>query len=222
MMIGQPAVGTIPHALILILGDTVRAISAFDERIDRAIPRIALIDTFGDEKFEAIRVAEALGDSLYAIRLDTPSSRRGDFAQLLEEVRWELDLRGHQNVKIFISGGLSEHTIRLLNPFADGYGVGTAISNSPVVDFSLDIVEIEGKPLAKRGKRSGRKTLVASPSGERRVLPASASITEGWKPLLKQVIRDGKIMVDLPSVKEIRDRVLESLEHVTLENQSQA
>lgn len=217
-MIGQAAVGTIPHALILILGDTVKAITAFHEKIDGAIPRIALIDTFGDEKFEALRVAEALGDSLYAIRLDTPSSRRGDFAWLLEEVRWELDLRGHQGVKIFISGGLNEHTIRLLNPFADGYGVGTAISNSSVVDFSLDIVEMEGEPLAKRGKRSGRKTLLVSPSGERRVLPASVSVPDGWEPLLKQFIREGKIVGELPSAEEIRNTVLQSLERLRLES----
>lgn len=216
-MIGQPAVGTIPHALILILGDTVKAITAFHEKIDGAIPRIALIDTFGDEKFEALRVAEALGDNLHAIRLDTPSSRRGDFARLLEEVRWELDLRGHQGVKIFISGGLCEQTIRLLNPFADGYGVGTAISNSQVVDFSLDIVEIEGEPLAKRGKRSGRKTLVVSHSGERSILPLSTSIPQGWEPLLKQSIRDGKIVGELPPAGEIRKKVLQSLERLKLE-----
>src|SRR5215472_5940884 len=69
--------GTIPHALVLMFGDTVEALRAFHEVIDPKVRRVALIDTLQDEKFEAIRVAQALGKDLYAVRLDTPSSRRG-------------------------------------------------------------------------------------------------------------------------------------------------
>lgn len=78
--------GTIPHTLILIMGDTVNAIVAFDEIIDKTIKRITLIDTFQDEKFEALRVAEKMGAKLFGIRLDTPGSRRGDFLAILEEI----------------------------------------------------------------------------------------------------------------------------------------
>src|SRR5215472_1135890 len=92
--------GTIPHALVLMFGDTVEALRAFHEVIDPKVRRVALIDTLQDEKFEAIRVAQALGKDLYAVRLDTPSSRRGDFLRILEEVRWELDIRGFEHVKI--------------------------------------------------------------------------------------------------------------------------
>ncbi|MFQ5465541.1 MAG: nicotinate phosphoribosyltransferase, partial [Thermodesulfobacteriota bacterium] len=59
-LIGEKPVGTMPHALILVLGDTVEAIKAFDEVMDREIGRVALIDTFNDEKFEALRVATAM------------------------------------------------------------------------------------------------------------------------------------------------------------------
>ncbi|CUS91929.1 Quinolinate phosphoribosyl transferase, C-terminal domain, partial [Candidatus Kryptonium thompsonii] len=130
---------------------------AFDEIIDPKVPRIALIDTFTDEKFEAIRIAEALKDKLYGVRLDTPSSRRGNFLAILKEVRWELDIRGFKNVKIFVSGGVDEEIIKQLNEVVDAYGVGTTISSAPVLDFAMDIVEIEGKPMAKRGKLSGEK-----------------------------------------------------------------
>ena len=134
--------GTIPHALILLLGDTVQAVKAFDRSIDDGIKRIALIDTFQEEKFEALRLAEALGDLLYGLRLDTPDSRRGDMLAILKEVRWELDLRGYQHIKFFVSGG-------------------------------LDIVEVDGKPMAKRGKRSGRKQVYQClQCGRRRTVPA--------------------------------------------------
>ena len=76
-LIDADPMGTIPHSLVLMVGDTVEALQAFNEVIDPKVRRVALIDTLQDEKFEAIRVAEALGEDLYAVRLDTPSSRRG-------------------------------------------------------------------------------------------------------------------------------------------------
>src|SRR5205814_10516607 len=102
-----------------------------------------------DAKCGALRVPEALGDDLYAVRLDTPSSRRGDLYRIVEEVRWELALRGFGHVKILASGGIDEYEILRLNPVVDGYGVGTSIANAPVVSFALDIMEIEGRPMAK-------------------------------------------------------------------------
>ncbi|RKY91915.1 nicotinate phosphoribosyltransferase, partial [candidate division KSB1 bacterium] len=121
-LLGLPPSGTIPHALILLLGDTVKAVKAFDQVIDKSVPRVALIDTFSDEKFEAIRVAEALKGRLFGMRLDTPGSRRGNFLSILKEVRWELDLRGFHDIKLFVSGGLDENKILELNPVVDAYG----------------------------------------------------------------------------------------------------
>jgi nicotinate phosphoribosyltransferase len=221
-LIKEEPVGTMPHALILILGDAVEAARAFDEIIDPRVKRVVLIDTLGDEKFEAIRVAEALGDRLFAVRLDTPASRRGNMLEILKEVRWELDYRGFRHVKLFVSGGLDEEEIRGLNPVADAYGVGTAISNAPVMDFALDIVEIEGKPLAKRGKRSGRKGVYRCPAcRERQVLPAHlpashCSCGAPLEPLLTPLLREGRIVRELPSTQAIRARVLEELAHLPL------
>src|SRR4029434_3889837 len=96
---------TSPHALCLMVGDTVDALRAFHEVVEPKVRRVALIDTLQDEKFEALRVAEALGQDLYAVRLDTRSSRRGDLYRILEEVRWELDLRGFDHVRLVASGG---------------------------------------------------------------------------------------------------------------------
>src|SRR4029453_12186554 len=110
-LIDADPMGTIPHSLVLMIGATVEALRAFDPVIDSKVGRVALINTLQDEKFEAIRVAEALGKDLYAVRLDTPSSRRGDFFRILDEVRWELDFRGFEHVKILASGGIDEYEI---------------------------------------------------------------------------------------------------------------
>lgn len=221
-LIHEDPVGTMPHALVLLFGDTVAAAKAFDECIDPKVKRVILIDTFNDEKFEALRVAEALGGALFGVRLDTPASRRGNLLQILREVRWELDLRGFDQVKLFVSGGLDEAEIRALNPAADAYGVGTAISNAPVVNFALDIVEIDGKPMAKRGKLSGRKMVYRCGScGADQVLPEpsvppACPCGGTTAPLLLPLLRGGQMARPLPSTQQLRAAVLEQLARVSL------
>lgn len=222
-ILGRKAVGTMPHALILILGDTVEATRAFQEVMEPGVKVVSLIDTFHDEKFEAVAVAQALGKDLFAIRLDTPGSRRGDFLGIMREVRWELDLRGYGHVKIFLSGGLDEYQIARYNEAADAYGVGTAISNAPVVDFSMDIVEIEGKPMAKRGKRSGAKRIarcsrclrtVVLPKGRRApACPCGGRNEE----LLRPILNHGALEKKLPPAEALRAYVLRQLKKVELE-----
>jgi nicotinate phosphoribosyltransferase len=186
------------------------------------VRRVALIDTLQDEKFEAIRVAEALGKDLYAVRLDTPSSRRGDFFRILQEVRWELDLRGFEHVRIIASGGVDEYEILTLNPVADAYGVGTSIASAPVLNFALDIMEIEGRPMAKRGKWSGAKdvlrcracrTTFVVPAGRRPACPCGGSLD----PMLKPLLTGGRIVRDLPPPRTIRDHVLDQLTHLPMD-----
>ena len=221
-LIEADPMGTIPHALVLMFGDTVEALRAFHEVVDPKVRRVALIDTLQDEKFEAIRVAEALGKDLYAVRLDTPSSRRGDFFRILEEVRWELDFRGFEHVKILASGGIDEYEILKLNSLVDGYGVGTAIANAPVLSFALDIMEIEGRPMAKRGKRSGAKQVWRVPGTvENLVLPAHKPAPRGpdgrpAEALLKPLLAGGRLVRDLPPPRTIRDFVLEQMAKIDI------
>lgn len=214
-MIGEKPVGTMPHALIITVGDQVKAWKYFDEVMPEEVPRVALVDTFCDEKMEALMAAEALGEKLAAVRLDTPSSRRGNFKRIVEEVRWELDLRGYKHVKIFLSGGLNEESIKELADIADAFGVGGSIASAKPIDFSLDIVEVEGKPLTKRGKLSGRKQIYRCENGHYHRVPAEKKLEKcpvcGAKvePLLKPLIENGEIVTELPKAREIREYVLE-------------
>lgn len=211
--LGEDPTGTTPHALMLLVGDTVEAMLLFDRIIEDDAPRIALIDTFHDEKFEALRVAEALGERLSGVRLDTPSSRRGNFAQILQEVRWELDLRGFQHVRLVVSGGLDEKHIPGLVPLVHGFGVGTSIANAPTVDFGLDIVEIEGRPVSKRGKMSAAKQIWRDPLTLTDVIqPLSADPPgEDHVPMMNPLIERGRLVDALPTARQIRSRVLEQL-----------
>jgi len=217
--------GTMPHALIIMFGDQVKAWKAFDDVIEKNVPRVALVDTYFDEKIEAIMAAEALGKRLAGVRLDTPGSRKGNFEEIVKEVRWELDLRGFKNVKIFVSGGLNEETIKTLgNAGAEGFGVGTSVSNAPTIDFAMDIIEKQGKPCAKRGKIGGKKqvwrcqnclTDILQPYKQRQ--PKCPKCGGKTTPMLQPLIKNGKIVAKLPKPKEIRNYVLEQLEKVQLE-----
>jgi nicotinate phosphoribosyltransferase len=215
--------GTIPHALVLMFGDTVEALRAFHEVVDPKVRRVALIDTLQDEKFEAIRVAQALGRDLYAVRLDTPSSRRGDFYRILEEVRWELDFRGFEHVRIIASGGIDEYQMPRLNPLVDAYGVGTSIANAPVLNFGLDIMEIDGQPIAKRGKQSGAKRVYRCRTCQATVVvpahrPAVRCPCGGdYEGLLRPLVHGGRLVRDLPPPRILREHVLEQLRRVPLD-----
>ena len=155
---GLNPTGTMPHSLVLIFGDTVEAALAFDRDLGPDVPRIVLVDTFKDEAEEALRVAHALGDRLYGIRLDTPSERGRVTADLVHEVRARLDQAGFHHVKIVVSGGLNPERIRYFKESGapvDSFAVGSYISGATPIDFTGDIKEIDGRPIAKRGRIPG-------------------------------------------------------------------
>jgi nicotinate phosphoribosyltransferase len=156
---GLAPTGTMPHSLVLIFGDTVAAAQAFDRDLEPDVPRIVLVDTFKDEAEETLRVAHALGDRLYGIRLDTPSERGRVTPDLVHEIRARLDQAGFGHVKIVVSGGLNPERIGVFKESGapvDSYAVGSYISGATPIDFTGDIKEIDGRAIAKRGRIPGR------------------------------------------------------------------
>jgi len=150
--------GNMPHSLPLLLGDTVRAVQAFDRHMPQEVPRVALVDTFKDEAEEALIVARALGEKLRGVRLDTPRERGGVTPDLVKEVRARLDLVGFRHVEIIVSGGFTPERIALFierGAPVSSFWVGSYISSARPNDFTADIHEIDGKPIAKRGRTPG-------------------------------------------------------------------
>ncbi|MCK8517380.1 nicotinate phosphoribosyltransferase [Methanoculleus sp. 7T] len=204
---GIPLAGTMPHAFVMCYPQPEDAWRAFAREAGPEVPRIMLCDTLSDEKVEAVRAAEC---GATAVRLDTPRSRRGDMRAIVEEVRWELDVHGYPDVKIFLSGGLSRADVVAYRDVADAFGIGGAIANAPVIDFALDIVEIEGRPYAKRGKRSGVKQVYEAAGGRHVTLPLAAPAPEGATPLLSRYIERGAV-VARPNMDDARERVVSRL-----------
>ena len=166
---GVEAAGTIPHSLIASCGgDTVKATQLFDKYIDPKINRVALVDFNNDCVKTSLEVARAFGDKLYGVRLDTSSNmvdvslmgQLGHFVptgvneQLVRNVRDALDREGFNKVKIMVSGGFNPERIKAFEQNhvpVDVYAVGSNIFATNV-DFTADIVLVDGKPCAKAGR----------------------------------------------------------------------
>jgi nicotinate phosphoribosyltransferase len=114
---------------------------------------------------------------------------------------------------------MGEEDVAALRDAVDGFGIGTYLSNAPTVDFSQDIVEVDGAPFAKRGKWSGSKTtLLCAACGAREVVPASrsAGLCPGCgkptTPLLREAIREGDLLAKPRPPREIRADVLSQVQ----------
>ncbi|MEN6293788.1 MAG: nicotinate phosphoribosyltransferase, partial [Methanobacterium sp.] len=128
--------------------------------------------------------------------------------------------RGFTNIKFFVSGGIQENDLQSLNKLVDGYGIGTSISNAPVVDFSMDIVELNGEPVAKRSKFSGAKRVIRClKCGKDLILPLKKEfeICEcggKYEDLIYPFLESSKFIQELPDPGKIREYVLEQLKNV--------
>jgi nicotinate phosphoribosyltransferase len=165
---GGRGVGTVPHALIAAFGgDTVEAARAFAHRYGDRINVTVLVDFENDSARTAVEVADALGDELWGVRLDTserlvdealadlgPDAPRGVNVELARRVRQALDDAGHGRVKIVASGGFDAEKIRLFEDEGapvDAYGVGSSLLRGQN-DFTADIVRVDDRPMAKVGR----------------------------------------------------------------------
>ena len=165
---GGKGIGTIPHGLIAAYkGDTVAAAKAFDKYMSKDIPRVVLVDFENDCIRTSLEVAKVLGKRLWGVRFDTASDLRdksvkgkgkdsyGVSPELCRKARKCFDEAGFSHIKIVISSGFDEqrirHFIKIGVPF-DAVGVGSAFFREKI-DFTADVVVVEGKPCAKVGRQ---------------------------------------------------------------------
>ncbi|HEX2086364.1 MAG TPA: quinolinate phosphoribosyl transferase [Solirubrobacteraceae bacterium] len=166
---GGRGMGTVPHGLIAAYaGDTALAARRFADRFAGEMNVTVLVDFENDSVRTALEVADALGDDLWGVRLDTSDTlvdrsllhQMGRFkptgvnARLVENVRTALDEAGHPGVRIVVSGGFTAERIRDFEAAGiptDAYGVGSSLIRG-ANDFTADVVRVEGRPCAKVGR----------------------------------------------------------------------
>jgi nicotinate phosphoribosyltransferase len=167
---GGRGVGTVPHALIAAFGgDTVAAARLFADRYHDETNITVLVDFENDSVRTALEVADALGEHLWGVRLDTseqlvdvalqdetdPAGNRGVTPLLTRRVRDALDAAGHERVRIVVSGGFDDEKIERFEAEGapvDAYGVGSSLLRGQN-DFTADVVRVDGRPLAKAGRQ---------------------------------------------------------------------
>jgi nicotinate phosphoribosyltransferase len=167
---GGRSIGTVPHSLIAAYGgDTVLAARSFAEWAPPDMAVTVLVDFANDSVRTALEVADALGDRLWGVRLDTSETlvdrslweEMGDFRptgvneRLVRKTRNALDTAGFDSVRIVVSGGFTVEKIRAFEVRGvpvDAYGVGSSLIRG-ANDFTADIVLTDGRPSGKFGRR---------------------------------------------------------------------
>ena len=167
---GGRGMGTVPHGLIAAYdGDTVKAARIFADHYHDEMNITVLADFENDSVRTALEVAEALGDRLWGVRLDTSEDlidrslfeEMGGFKpngvnpRLVEKVRHALDEAGYPHVRIVASGGFTAERIRDFEAKGvpvDAYGVGSSLIRGDN-DFTADVVCVDGRPRGKVGRR---------------------------------------------------------------------
>jgi nicotinate phosphoribosyltransferase len=214
---GVPTAGTAAHAFTLLHDDESAAFASQVAALGTGTT--LLVDTY--DIAQGIRNAVAVaGPSLSAIRLDS-----GDLSVLAAQSRSLLDELGAADVKIVVSGDLNEYAIAALaaEP-VDAYGAGTAVvtgSGAPTAGLVYKLVEVAGRPVVKRSENKttvgGRKTVVRrhKPTGtateEVICSKGSPPAQPNDRALQRPLIRNGKIVDDLPTLDESREHLRQNL-----------
>jgi nicotinate phosphoribosyltransferase len=219
---GIPVSGTMAHSYVMAFDSEIEAFRAFVRDFpDRAV---LLIDTFDVEEGarRAARVATELADEevqLIGVRIDS-----GDLAHLSRSVRKILDDAGLVDTSIFLSGDLDEHRIAELvddGVPVDAFGVGTQMGvsgDAPSLGGVYKLVADSGGPRIKLS--AGKVTLPGCKQVWRYerdgvidhdVLALEGEDIPGARPILEQVMADGRRLAGPPPLDELRNRCSSTL-----------
>lgn len=212
---GIPAAGTMAHSFIQaheLEADAFRNFAACQP--DNIV---LLVDTY-DIATGARRVADlakrlrAQGVGVKGVRIDS-----GDLAVESKRVREILDREGCRDIRILVSGGVDEYAIEAMqaaNAPVDAYCLGTRLSvseDAPALDCAYKLQQYAGRPCRKlslwKETWPGPRQVYRQydPSGRigTDVLACEDEVVEG-KPLLREVMVNGRRIGRSPSLQEVR------------------
>lgn len=216
---GIPTKGTVAHAFILLHDSEEEAFRAQVAKV--GADTTLLVDTYDITQGidTAVRVA---GKELGAVRIDS-----GDVGVLARQAREQLDRLGAKDTRVVVSGDLDEHAIAALRAEpVDAYGVGTSVvtgSGAPTAGMVYKLVEVDGKPVAKRSahkeSRGGRKSALRRHKRTGTALEEIVHPVAGRRPepcehdrtLPIPLVRGGEPVDDLPTLEDSRQHLRDAL-----------
>jgi len=216
MLYGIPVFGTMAHSYIMVFEQEEEAFRAFAKSFpDRVFLLIDTYDTVEGAK-KAVKLLKE-GIKVLGVRIDS-----GDIPELCREVRGILDQEGFKDVKILVSGGVDEYDIeRWISEGVpiDAFGVGTKLltsADAPYLDIAYKLVEYEGKPKFKESP--GKKTFPYKRQVWRFLKDGRFDYDKVSRFQEGGLVK--KVSLPLPSLKEIRERVLEQINQLPEELKS--
>jgi nicotinate phosphoribosyltransferase len=215
---GLAASGTMAHSFIQAHRDEMEAFRTYARLYPGTTLLVDTYDTLGGVD-KVIRLVRDEGLKVNAIRLDS-----GDLAQLARDARQKLDEAGLADIRIVVSSGLDEWSIRDMveaGAPVDGFGVGTKLGvseDAPAMDFAYKLTEYAGEPRLKNspGKKllPGRKQVWRYRDRDGRYrydeIGRDREEREG-EALLATVVRDGEPEGPGPDCEASRERVRRAL-----------
>ncbi|WP_188942721.1 nicotinate phosphoribosyltransferase [Nakamurella endophytica] len=216
---GIPTGGTAAHAFTLLHDTEADAFRAQIAALGTGTT--LLVDTY--DITQGIRTAiEVAGTALGAIRIDS-----GDLGPLARAAREELDGLGASATRIVLSGDLDEYAIAALRAEpVDMYGVGTSLvtgSGAPTAGMVYKLVEVDGRPVAKRsenkashgGAKSALRRYRASGTATEEVVYLQAQGPDRREEtdveLAVPLVRDGAVLPGLPNLEQSRQHLRRAL-----------
>lgn len=220
---GIPIKGTMAHSWVMSFNSEIEAFENYAEVMPNNVT--LLIDTYDtiDGAFQAT-VKDKFGSSivkaLSGVRLDS-----GDLCGLSKAVRKILDNQGSSDTKIVASNDLDEYSIAKLEKNGakiDVYGVGTKLVTAydqPALGgvYKLGAIKEDGKWIYKiKHSEDSAKTTNPGLLNVWRCYggPADTLFNEldgsmdGHEKLLIDIFDNGKLVYGLPSINDIRQKVL--------------
>lgn len=217
-----PIFGTMAHSWVQAFDSEETAFAKYHSTFPENT--ILLIDTY--DTIQGLKKAIKLKQNIKGVRIDS-----GNLKQLSQQVRKILDQHGLNHVKIIVSGNLNEYKIKdLVKAKApiDIFGVGTEMVVSrdfPALDLTYKLVQtknrqgrVKNKAKLSQGKQTfpGRKQVFRKFNSKGQMTGDTIGLfkekpPQGTSPLLKPIIRKGKLSSRLPSINKIREKVQEGL-----------
>lgn len=220
--LGIPIVGTMAHSWVMACDTELESFQKYYSVFPDST--VLLIDTY--DTLNAANLTTMVAKGIKGVRLDS-----GNLLELSVKVRRTLDEKGLTHVKILASGDLNEYIIDdLLKNGApiDSFGVGTEMVTSkdaPALGGIYKLVElVKDENTIPKMKFSEDKATYPSKKQVYRRLDNDGFFTEDIvglegeglteKQLLVQIVKNGTLCYELPTINEIQKNTIENLSHL--------